>query len=107
MFEKKQRIPRFLFNALSQKKAIISHSPNITLRTTFWVVDESRFSFVVSKKAANKAAQRNLIRRRGYAAVREILHTTEPAAYIFFFKKSALGLSFSDLKAEIRKLVVK
>lgn len=106
MLPKRQRITRSLFNALKKEKARVSHAPNMTLRTTLGVVDEPKFSFVVSKKAANKATKRNLLRRRGYSVVRETLGDAKPAAYMFFFKKSALTLSYQDMKEEIKSLVL-
>ncbi len=71
----------------------------------------SKFSFVVSKKVSKSAVQRNLLRRRGYSALRLILgkkklHTL-PVLGVFFLKKDAEKLTFSAFQNEVRLLLKK
>ena len=105
MLPKNRRIPRALWPALKKKRPQVSRSNTLTLR----VVpngDGARFSFVVSTKVAGKATRRNILRRRGYHIVRDILADVKPWAYIFFFMKGASKRSFSELKSEIESLML-
>ena len=65
-----------------------------------------RFAFVVSKKVSPKAVGRNVLRRRGYAAIRRMRENlTNGRLGIFFFKKGADKLSYSDIEKQIRFLL--
>ena len=63
---------------------------------------ESKFAFVAPKKAFRKAVLRNLIRRKSYNIIKNARKNIIPStAVIFFFKKEASDLDFSDLEKEI------
>ena len=65
--------------------------------------DENRFAFVAPKKIFKKAVQRNLLRRRGYNAVKnEFGKSASSLAAVFFLKKGAEELNFEDFKNEIK-----
>ena len=69
---------------------------------------DSRFSFVVSKKAAKLAVARNKLRRTGYDTIQKnILHIKEDLLVAVFIKKSAAGLSKKELEEEILSLLQK
>ncbi len=67
----------------------------------------NRFSVVVSKKVAKNATDRNLIRRRFYNAIREIIKENDKfkGSAIFITKSNAFGASFSEIKNDIAKLL--
>ena len=64
-----------------------------------------RFAFVVSKKIAPNAVDRNKLRRRGYSATRQFLPLHKPIIGAFFFKKEAKGAKFPAMKNEIEGLL--
>lgn len=64
------------------------------------------FSFVVSKKVATRAVDRNKLKRRARAIVRELLpQIKDNQACLLFFKKEARGLSYQELKKVIYDLL--
>lgn len=68
----------------------------------------SRFSFIVSKKVAARATDRNKIKRRGYSIIEGIYTGVEPhMAALFFVKKEACKASFADLRKESIELLRK
>ena len=70
--------------------------------------EESSFSFVVSKKAVKTAVKRNIVKRRGYHVLRDIFDEfKKPYRGIFFAKKGAGALSFSEFQSEILSLLKK
>lgn len=69
---------------------------------------KSRFSFVVSKKVASPATVRNRLKRRGLSAVAHYYKEIHPpVGTLFFMKKSAVSVSYSDLKRDIHELLLK
>jgi len=65
-----------------------------------------KFSFVVSKKVAAKAVERNRIKRRGYEAINELLKKGfNKKSGVFFAKKGISKLTFKELKEEIKSLL--
>lgn len=67
-----------------------------------------RAAFIVSKKAAARAVDRNRIKRRGRAIVQEFIATAAPGAvFIFHVGRNAKLAPFSDIKEDIKKLMEK
>ena len=61
---------------------------------------------IVSKKVSTKAVDRNRIKRRCYAAVREgIKNIAKPVALIFYAKRSAKDASYADIRKDITALM--
>jgi len=109
MLPKNRRIPKTFFSKRLPRASVFS-SPAFLLKVykSDNPDDASRFSFVVSKKAGGKAVQRNLLKRRGYAAVENMLKNISPGFLgVFYVKKEAAGLSFGALEREIRILLEK
>jgi ribonuclease P protein component len=108
MLAKKQKISRDLFkNLLSRKKGASS-----TFFSVFFSkkdeVFPSRFAFVVSKKIANKANERNKLKRRGYSFLQKHKKRIEPSfVVVFLLKKGAEKLSPSRFCEEIEFLLKK
>lgn len=96
MLAKKQRLPRLIFSEVFARGKRI-HGANATL-----IISPSESfacSVVVSKKVAKKAHDRNRIRRRLYALVREIIATNPPAlALVIMTKPMIANLTKSQFK---------
>jgi ribonuclease P protein component len=102
MLPKKRRVGKELFpDVLKKSKSF--YGENMSLRV--FLADpsnETRFSFVVSKKVSNKANKRNLLKRRGYSIIKDTTKNINRGfVCVFFFKKSALTVSFADLRKEV------
>ena len=68
----------------------------------------SKFSFIVSKKTAKLAKERNFLKRRARASLIPYLKNIKPSFLgIFHIKKGVETISFSDFKAEIMSLLEK
>ncbi len=113
MLPKKNRISRALFDTLL-KKGIFFHSQNLSFRVVKTLTGKkelSKFSFVASKKVSKSAVKRNLLRRRGYSALKDALGNekirTGGVLGAFFFKKGAEKIGFSELHSEISLLLKK
>ena len=112
MFPKKNRILKKEFNEL-MKVGHIFHSQSISLRSIKNIREIApKFAFVVSKKIAKNATERNKMRRKGFHALREIIFplkvkTIKGFTGAFFFKKEGKEIMFSDLKKEIEGLLRK
>ena len=66
----------------------------------------TRFAIVVSGKVSKKATVRNKIRRRAYAALRNILpKTKEGRLVIFFARPNARDASFEEIVSETEGLM--
>lgn len=107
MLPKKRRVTREEFTPII-KKGRTFHSPLLSLR----VLEQrqcgetlSTFAFVVSKKVAAKATARNLLRRRGYAILREAHKIVPCHSCAFFFKKGAEDAPYAALKKETLSLL--
>ena len=97
MLAKLNRIPRLIFgDVLTSGKRI--HGNNSTI-----VISQSpifKCSVVVSKKVAKKAHERNRIKRRLYALVRELIRANSPAlALIIMIKPTITNLTKTEFKA--------
>jgi ribonuclease P protein component len=111
MFPKKNRITKTGFDELL-KKGQVFHSPYFSLRCLKKNDTVPKFAFVVSKKVAKNAVDRNVLRRRGYSALREIGILKEKNKWIgfsvaFFFKKEAKNLGFKETEKGIEELLRK
>jgi len=111
MFPKKNRITKTGFDALL-KKGSVFHSPYFSLRYSKKDGSLPQFAFVVSKKVAKNAVERNILRRRGFSSLRELGVLEKNSKWngftcAFFFKKEAKALSFQEIKKEIEELLKK
>lgn len=88
MLAKKQRLPRLVFSE------VFSRGKRINNPYTTLIINPSQSfacSVVVSKKVAKKAHDRNRIRRRLYALVREQIATNSPALALIIVTKPAIA----------------
>ncbi|MFA6273230.1 MAG: ribonuclease P protein component [Candidatus Paceibacterota bacterium] len=105
MLPKKQRVSRKLFEAVFRSAATVS-SPFFVLKVKKAQV--SKFAFSVSAKICPKAVDRNKLRRRGYAAARNLLlQIKTPTICLFIIKKGAEKLTFQKLQEEIKNILQK
>ncbi|MFH1170349.1 MAG: ribonuclease P protein component [Candidatus Vogelbacteria bacterium] len=85
------------------------HSPPVSLRVALRPGDDLRptlFAFIVSRKVAAKAVDRNKLKRRARAIVREFLpKIKDNYACLLFFKKEAAALTYQELKKVIYDLL--
>jgi ribonuclease P protein component len=120
MFPKKNRISKKEFKEILTVGRVF-HSPSFSLRGIKSSSLSKRgavppkFAFVVSKKIAKTAVERNKMRRRGFHALREIIFCPGIAmnakmngfSCAFFFKKEGKEMKFDELKREIKVLLEK
>lgn len=112
MLAKKNRISRALFDTLL-KSGVSFHSQNLSFRVQKTPNELPKFSFVVSKKISKSAATRNILRRRGYSVLQDILgceikeKMNNSVIGAFFYKKGAEKLGFTELRGEIEFLLKK
>lgn len=64
----------------------------------------SRFAVVVSKKISKKAVERNHIRRRFLAGLKEIESKLKPADYIFILNLEAKDIQYKDLINNLKNI---
>ncbi len=65
-----------------------------------------KYAAVVSKKTAQKAVSRNLIKRRCRAAIRgEHSGAAKPCSLVFYAKSSAKDASFAEIREDVKKLL--
>jgi len=110
MIPKDRKVERDIFPTFPQKgKVFNSNSLNLKVYSNpLSETNKTKFSFIVSKKVSNKAVKRNLLKKRGYSILDEVLDKTKDGfVCIFFFKKESLGVDFNDLKKEILLLLKK
>jgi len=108
MLPKKRRVEKELFPDVLNK-ARSFYGENMSLRVFLAEpYKETRVSFVVSKKVSNKAVKRNFLKRKGYSAIKDMpISLNKGFVCVFFFKKSTLSISYTDLKKEISSLLKK
>lgn len=108
MLPRGQKISRAVFGEVLNSKKSIS-SPFFSLR--FYQTEKttpSRFSFVVSKKIASSAVERNTLKRRGYSFLQKNKERIRPAfVAAFFLKKGAEKLSTARFGDEVASLLLK
>lgn len=100
MLPKKKRLARAVFSKIAQGGA--RHFPLYTIRVTWMSPGEmGKFSVVVSKKVAPKAARRNELRRLVYTVVR----AANPVGYsaIIYLKKGFAVAPKRSARAELMK----
>ncbi len=68
---------------------------------------EAKVTFVVSKKVAAKAVDRNLITRRGRAAIQPLIAMMPPIMIAFYARKESATASYADIERDIRALAEK
>jgi ribonuclease P protein component len=103
MLPKKNRVKRDQFELMLAKGSLY-HGPFFSVRMKKNTKREPfSFAVVVSKKIAKTAVGRNLLKRRVRAVIEERFRSRmdEPLSLIFFMKKEAASLPFSDLKKQI------
>ncbi|WKZ26300.1 MAG: ribonuclease P protein component [Candidatus Paceibacterota bacterium] len=80
----------------------------VVLETKELAQKQSRFSFSISSKVSGNAVDRNKLRRRGYAAVKDLILQIKPGFLaVFVLKKGAEKLNFEEYKKEIEDLLKK
>ncbi|TSC61684.1 MAG: hypothetical protein G01um101448_201 [Parcubacteria group bacterium Gr01-1014_48] len=81
---------------------------HMTLRTIKILNKKSTLSFVVSKKVAARAHERNKLKRRGFSAISQYYKNIRPyTGTLFFIKKTATLASYVDIENDIHNLLIK
>ena len=112
-------MPSYLFKMLpkknrADKKAVekifkqgkFINSPSLTFKFILTQHSAPRISFVVPKKVAKKAVERNLLRRRGYSALEKFFNKL-PAGLLGVFIFSKNKVSTQILEEEIKSILNK
>ncbi len=109
MLSKKRRVGRELFSQiLTRSKSFYGNNLSLRVFKTPHSNKETKFSFIVSKKVSNKAVKRNLLKKRGYYAVKKISKNLNNGfVCMFFLKNSSILLSYTELEKEILFLLKK
>lgn len=69
---------------------------------------QTHLAIVAPRRVALRATARNLLKRRGYSALRSLSpRLTSPIDGIFFYKKGAEELSFQEISHEMRSVLKK
>lgn len=102
MFKKSQRLDRTQFSEYF-KIGRRFHSDHFTL--VFVAAPLLLVSVVVGKKVHKLAVDRNNLRRRVYAAVRESLVSNQRGVFIIIAKPTAKQINRKDVPAEISQLL--
>ena len=107
MLKKKEKVPRRLVqHIIARGKGV--QGAYLTLCVIKNTDAVSKFSFVVSKKVASRATDRNTIKRRGYAAVSNVYKDIKPhTAALFFVKKEVVQASFRLLQKDVIDLLAR
>ena len=110
MLSRQHRVTRRRFSPIL-KASRSYHSPAVSLRVALWPIQNNgssstRFAFIVSHKVAAKAVDRNKLKRRARAIVREFLpKIKDNYGCLLFFKKMAVSLTYQELKKVIYDLL--
>jgi len=106
MFKKSERVKKELFPHIL-KKGKVYYSKHFTLRVIQAKTKEmGKIAFVVSKKTERRAIKRNQIKRRCLHALKETLIGAPSFTGVFFVKKGVHTLSFSDVKGELKNILM-
>lgn len=104
MLPRPQRLVRHRdFQATYQRKRRVDH-PALTLYVGRRSQGTPRLGFVVSKKVAGKAHDRNLVKRRLRALSLPLLSELEHTDLVIVVRAPALTLDFSGLRATLVQL---
>lgn len=117
MFPKKNRVEKKLVEKIFKEGEFLN-SPNLTLKFIKKETKIPQFSFIAPKTVSKRAVDRNLLRRRGYSALRKHIHLfPKNIAGAFIFGKKSLGFfggrknktinPFKNLENEIEKILNK
>jgi len=110
---KRQRLSRADFSSINVAQSGRFYgtyfSLSVSSRSKDVMSAESKFSCVVSKKAAKKAVDRNGIKRRCREAVRKTTKSTgehtAPFSFVFYAKKEAMKVSYAEIEKDVRQLL--
>jgi ribonuclease P protein component len=103
MLPKKNRAEKRLVEKIFKEGKFVS-SPNLTLKFLTYGNFEKKISFVAPKSVAKLAVKRNLLRRRGYSALKKHLERIPHGFFgVFIFKKTLN--SFLEIENEIKKIL--
>lgn len=108
MLPKNNRVTRGEFEEVLEKGAVL-HSPLFLFRFLKKESGSPKIAFVVSKKVASGATERNKMRRRGYSAARKMREESAflPFTGVFFFKKGSVKAGFREMTEEVSGLLKK
>jgi len=107
MLPKRQRITKSLFPKGNSDTFSVSNNI-LTLVFSKKKHDRARWSFVISKKSAGKATERNLLRRRGYSIIEQNpIFMTKKRFFIVYLKKEAITESFLELQKNLTEVFKK
>ncbi len=86
------------------KQGQIKHLDNFSIKYHQSNLDHPRIAVVVSTKVSKRAVDRNRLRRRIYAQVREVLPSIKPGSdIIVMVRRSAMDRSSQELAQELVK----
>ena len=111
MLPRQRRVTRRQFPLILQAGRSY-HTSFLSLRVSLWppkeAVKTTLFAFVVSRKVAATAVDRNRLKRRARAIVRELLpQIKDNYACLLFFKQGATKLPYPELKEIIRVMFIR
>jgi ribonuclease P protein component len=107
MLPKAKRLTKRLFSESFSHSKITSND-YFTLRYKDISGKTPKVSVVVSKKVAQKATDRNYLKRKMYEIAQKHLKNIEkPYVLMLFPKKTSTTLSFTDLDKEVREILVR
>ena len=96
MLPKKKRVTKELFQTVIKDGKTLSGSFFIF---RYIKQQNPQYAFVVSKKIAKKAVDRNKLRRQGYNALSS--YKLKDYLGVFFYKKEVKGVAFKEIKEDI------
>lgn len=108
MLNKQQRLTKKEFNDVFEKGKPVHSDFLFAKILEINKKIPSKFSISIPVKIEKKAVKRNLLRRRGYAIIRENLKNIKNGfSVIIIIKKGAEKLDFEEYKKEINKILKK
>lgn len=107
MVPKKNRLNSLFFKNLFRKGTIIE-SPSFSLKYTKENKEDFGISVIISKKVAQKAVERNLLKRRFLSLVLQQKNLLISGfSYIFYLKKDIHSRSQEQINQEIKDILQK
>lgn len=101
MLSKKFRLNRYEIKELKSRKYKIFHSHTFSL-VYKETPDNTKIGVIVSIKIAEKAVERNRIKRLFYKAAEDLLD--KKGNFLFLTNKTSANVSLEDIKKEIDEL---